>query len=458
MQRLYPSDLRDLLNANKHFSGLYLERIRQLSLVDFVFDFSHGQNLFISLNNHTPFLVFNADLKNFPQGGELHSFAINLRRFLGGKLVALEQPNNDMILALIFELRNNILEKEKMTLFIEFIPRHPQAVLVDNNNRILTAYRYHQEREKDGRFIRAGNKYSLPEKGDFDTSKKSTTKDYLNNYLGENADRIKKQNFRDLYVYLETNIKRLKRLIKNFEKDLEKITDLPSLYYNANLLLTYKPAISGYFVQINDENIEVDPRFDALKNAEILFKRAKKIKKSEEILNQKINQTRERINYLESIESHLQNLNDAGEIYQIYEELNLFKRRDKRQVISKLNPYVISHENIDILFGKNNKQNDYLTFKIAKKTDIFMHIKNMPGSHIIIRDESPSKNVLEFAGMLSLFLAKKVDGEVLFTPIYNIKKGVFPGQVIARKFNTIFLRFNDELNPIFESEIKRFYK
>ena len=125
------------------------------------------------------------------------------------------------------------------------------------------------------------------------------------------------------------------------------------------MLLTYKPAISYYFVQIEGETIEVDPRFDALFNAEILFKKAKKIKKSENILMSKIAETKEKIKYLESIENHLKSLESAGEIFQIYEELGLLKRRDKRQIISKLNPYVITYKDIDILFGKNNKPVSY---------------------------------------------------------------------------------------------------
>ena len=458
MQRLFPNDLQQLINANKHFEGLFLVRIRQLSLVDFVFEFSHGNNLFVSLNSPTPFIVFNADLSDFPEGGELHSFAINLRQFLGGKLVAMNQPNDDMILSLVFEQRNNVLELEEVTLFIELIPRHPQAVLVNNKGRILAAYRYHQERAKDGRFIRGGSKYSLPEKGAFSPQISNAKTDYLQAYLKENRERIKKQNFRDVYVYLETNIKRSKRLIRNYEQDLEKLKELPDLYHKANMLLTYKPAISYYFVQIEGETIEVDPRFDALFNAEILFKKAKKIKKSENILMSKIAETKEKIKYLESIENHLKSLESAGEIFQIYEELGLLKRRDKRQIISKLNPYVITYKDIDILFGKNNKQNDFLTFKIAKKNDTFIHIQNRPGAHIIIRQENPAKDVLEFAGMLCLFLAKQIDGEVMYSPIYNIKKGAFPGQVLTRKYNTFFLRFNDDLKPFFENNIKRFYK
>lgn len=458
MQRLYPLDLQKLRKEHKNFEGLFITRIRQLSLVDYVFEFSHNKNLFVSLNNPAPFVVFNADLKDFPEGGELHSFAIYLRKFLSGKLLAIEQPNEDMTLALVFERKNNILETEKVTLFIELIPHHPQAVLVDENMKIFTAFRHHQERAKDGRFIRGGNNYSLPKKTYFNTPKISAEQDRLSDYLKENHERIKKQNFRDLYVYLEKNIKRLRRLVANYKRDLEKLSRVPNLYHKANLLLTYKPAIYSDFLQIEGEIVEVDPRFDALVNAEIMFKKAKKIKKSEEILQEKIKEAQEKIIYLQGIEKHLEGLESSGEIFQIYEELDLLKRRDKRQIISKLNPYLITYKNIDILFGKNNKQNDYLTFKIANKKDTFMHIQNRPGSHIIIRHENPSKDTLEFAGMLCLFLAKQVDGEIMYTKVNDIKKGAFPGQVLVRSSDTFFLRYKDELSETFKNEIKRYYK
>lgn len=453
---MYPTDLTTLIEKNSDFIGLFLERIRQLSLNDFVFDFNKGKSLFVSLNSMAPFIVFNADLNTFPPGGELHSFAIDLRRFLRGRLTKIYQPNNDMILALEFTGRNSIFETEILTLYLELIPRHPQAVLINEKAEVIAAFRYNNERGKDGRLIRRNVTYELPQAPQKLEDKCNRDYDYLTPYLADFSERIKKQNFRDIYVYLEHNLKRLKRLKQNFESDLLKLENLPVLYEEATALLTEKPAIHADFVEIYGKNIKVDPRYNAIGNAEILFKRAKKIKKSEAILQQKIVETTARILYLEGILRQVGSNDNEAEIYEIYTELNILKPQVKKKVVSKLNPYFLTYQNTLIMFGRNNHQNDHLSFKIAKNNMTFLHIRNHPGAHIIIDSQDPSKSVLEFAGNLALFLSKKEDGEVTYTSVNKIKKGAYPGQVIMREEKTFFLRFNDELRPIFQNEIKRY--
>ncbi len=456
MQRMYPQALEKLLANNLTMTGLFLERIRQFSLVDYVFEFNKRQNIFISLNNEAPFIVFNADLSMFPPGGELHSFAIDLRRFMNGRLVNISQVENDTVLKLEFAKRNNVLEHEIVTLFIELIPRHPQAVLINEARMILAAFRYNHERGKDGRLLRRGTTYKLPLKQET-INVENVEFDYLKNYLATYGERIKKQNYRPLYVYLEHNLKRLKRLVINYRSDLEKLHGLEKLYSDANTLLMEKPPIKGPFVDINGEPIAVDPRYNAITNAELLFKRAKKIKKSEEILQQRIKETTDRINYLTTISEQLPLLHTDEEIKAIYAELSIKEKTTKTKQITKQIPYYLTYENINIMYGKNNIQNDYLTFKIARKNDTFLHIKNRAGSHIVISSDKPSKKVLEFAGKLALFLSRVVDGEISYALVNTIKKGAFPGQVIMRQASTFFVRADETSTKIFQSESKRLF-
>ncbi len=455
MQRMYPLDLKSLLHANSDLTGLFLERIRQLSLVDYVLDFSRGRNLFISLNSATPFIVFDANLSDFPSRGDLHSFAIDLRRFLSGRLINISQPNDDMIIALEFESRNNILEKEITTLYIELIPNHPQAVLVSSQKRILAAFRYNHERGKDGRLIRRGKTFRLPLPLTLKDKDLSHNLPTIDKYLSLYEQRIIRQNYRDLFVYLEHNIKRLNRLILNYQKDLTKLENIPTLYEDANLLLMNKPEIAAESVQINGKIIKVDPRYNAIINADLLFKRAKKLKKSEEILNARINEAQERKNYLIALSLQVQTLKTHEAYLQVYEELGLNKPNVKTHIKSSLFPYFITYKDVRILFGRNNRQNDYLSFKIAKKTDVFMHIRNVPGAHIIIESKEPSHEVLEHAGKLALYLSRKSDGDITYTKVANIKKGPFPGQVLLNKEQTFFVRLKDEEALYFKNNIKR---
>ena len=173
-------------------------------------------------------------------------------------------------------------------------------------------------------------------------------------------------------------------------------------------------------------------------------------------MQSKISEQTTKIHYYEHVLHQLNSTNNTNDIAAIYEELSLNKSPVKKPKIAKLNPYYIVYKGTLIFFGKNNKQNDNLTFKIAKKNDTFMHIRNVPGSHIIINDAKPPKDVLIFAANLALYLSKKPDGDVTYAPVNAIKKGPLPGQVLMRSEQTIFVRYDEKLTNLFTTNIKRF--
>jgi len=105
---------------------------------------------------------------------------------------------------------------------------------------------------------------------------------------------------------------------------------------------------------------------------------------------------------------------------------------------------VVSSDGFEIFIGRNNKQNDRLTMKTARHEDIWLHVKDFPGSHVIIRTEGrqvPDSTLEEAAGYAAWFSkarsAPKV--EVDYTPVRNVKKpsGAKPGMVIYVNYKTI---------------------
>ncbi len=122
----------------------------------------------------------------------------------------------------------------------------------------------------------------------------------------------------------------------------------------------------------------------------------------------------------------------------------------KRKIIRKfknIKPlHFISSDGIDIYVGKNNIQNDYLTLKFASNHDIWMHTKNIPGSHVIVKNfqgNVPEKT-LEEAATLAAFYSKSKDSTkvpVDYTEVKNVHKpnGAKPGMVIYYTNKTIFI-------------------
>ena len=104
---------------------------------------------------------------------------------------------------------------------------------------------------------------------------------------------------------------------------------------------------------------------------------------------------------------------------------------------------MVSSDGIDIYIGKNNFQNDYLTLKFADKRDIWMHTKNIPGSHVIVKNNGniPDKTLEEAAALAAYYSKAKesVLAAVDYTEVKNVKKpsGAKPGMVIYLTNKTI---------------------
>ena len=111
----------------------------------------------------------------------------------------------------------------------------------------------------------------------------------------------------------------------------------------------------------------------------------------------------------------------------------------------------VSSDGFDIFVGKNNRQNDYLTLKLAKKQDIWFHTKTIPGSHTVIsagNGEVPESTLRE-AAMLAAYHSKARNSQnvpVDYTVIKNVKKpsGAKPGMVIYVDYNTVYVTPDEE--------------
>ena len=165
-----------------------------------------------------------------------------------------------------------------------------------------------------------------------------------------------------------------------------------------------------------------------MENANDNYNYYKKAKRSIGHLEEQIAIANDKISYFETLANQLESSNDLdlkGIEFELIENgyINkkiLKKQTSKSQGMSK--PYYIVLDNVKIGFGKNNFQNNYLTFSLAKPNYYFLHVKDKPGSHVIIFDENPSKHVIELAASIALINSNMEDGEVQFTKKRNVKK------------------------------------
>lgn len=189
----------------------------------------------------------------------------------------------------------------------------------------------------------------------------------------------------------------------------------------------------NYYSQ-NEEYITIplDEDLTPSENVQRYFKRYNKLKKTEEAaLEQQKNNDAE-TEYLQSVLTNIKNSDNYYEIEEIRRELletgyiKFKKAAVKSKKVQSKPLHFKSSEGADIYVGKNNIQNDFLTLKFAEKHDIWMHTKNIPGSHVIIKNTiNFTEKTLEEAATLAAFYSKAKDSTkvpVDYTEVKNVKK------------------------------------
>ena len=199
-------------------------------------------------------------------------------------------------------------------------------------------------------------------------------------------------------------------------------------------------------------DIPLNPGHSPSKNAQDYFKKYGKSKTAIKEKTRQIEETQKDLTYLESVQTSLQNIESEEEVEIIRQELietgyvRKTKAKEKPRKI-KISPlkYVTS-SGLEILVGRNNKENDELTLKLADKTDIWLHTKDIPGSHVIIRTggKEVSDGDLYTAASIAAWHSKaRNSGQVPvdYTKVRHVKKpsGAKPGMVIFTDNRTLYV-------------------
>lgn len=146
-------------------------------------------------------------------------------------------------------------------------------------------------------------------------------------------------------------------------------------------------------------------------------------------------------------------IDDLEDIRIELEDARIIKRKvsNKKKQTSKSKPYhYITDNSCDIYVGKNSKQNDYITLKLANKDDYWFHIKDLPGSHVILRNENVDTIDIEIAAYLAAVNSSadnygKIDIDYTRKKNVNKAKGAKPGMVYYTDFKTITVDLNNDL-------------
>ena len=198
--------------------------------------------------------------------------------------------------------------------------------------------------------------------------------------------------------------------------------------------------------------IPISPILSPQQNASKFYKDYTRMKNAERELTHQMELGRQELQYLQSVQDELNRAQTEQELEEIRQELHAggYVRLDsakKRMRQGKLSPMRFeSTDGYPIYVGRNNRQNDELTFKLARKDDIWLHAQKVHGSHVIIScgGTKPPDDTITQAAQLAAHYAETVGGQnipVDVTPVKQVKKisGAKPGMVIYHTYNTVIV-------------------
>ena len=282
-------------------------------------------------------------------------------------------------------------------------------------------------------------------------------------YEKANRDRVKQQ-AHDVERLLKTELEKNQLKRNRLNEDLAATGRAEELQKYGELLTTYlfqleKGMRVATVVDYYDEDgatieIPLDPLKTPNENAQRYYKRYNKLKVAKVEVQKQIELNDAEIAYLETLVAQL-DVASPADIVEIREELAdggyLRQKRQKKKANPKISlEAYTSSTGTDFFVGKNNTQNDHLTFKFARRDEIWLHVKDIPGSHVIIRSDEPDETTLLEAATVAAYFSKARASSgvpVDYTKARFVKKpsGAKPGFVIYTDQQTVYVTPDETL-------------
>lgn len=272
----------------------------------------------------------------------------------------------------------------------------------------------------------------------------------LDNYYQQKAQQDRSKELAGQVIkVIKNELKKDRRKVKKLNKELDDANKADQYRTRGEILITYlgklKPGMDSITLpNFYDDNkplkISLSPELSPSRNAQKYFTKYDKLKASVAHVNEQLKLANAEIDYFENIQNQIELASpaDIQEIRLELQEEGYIKRKHKgkkqRKVRASKPEQFHTSDGTTVLVGKNNLQNDRLSFKTANKNEIWLHVKDIPGSHVVIRDTNPSDETILEAAQLAAYFSKGRDSDnvpVDYLPVKRLRKpnGAKPGFV-----------------------------
>lgn len=407
-------------------------------------------------------------------------FCTLLRKHLSGAVLTdIAQPGGDRVLSFTFSAFDDLGRETPETLVVEMIPGKTNIILIGSDGLIVDCA-YHRDYEADlYRRLSPGMIYRFPlqpegfiqpaGEGAFHSKAFSTLSAFLDAYYSvQEKEEVYRRRSKELRTALSSAEKRIRKKIGAQKIELQHTAGRDEIRKQADLITA-----NIYRLKRGDEalicedyyapgcphiTISLDPLLTPQANAAKLYKQYNKLKTAESYLTSLIAKGEAQLDYIASVREELDRAASDRDIADIRGELiSAGVLRDRRRKSAKKEApqkplAMCTEDGFDVLAGRNNIQNDELTFRVAHKNDLWFHVKAIHGSHVILRcgNAMPSARAVEQAAAFAVKNSRGRDSEnvpVDYTRVRYVKKpaGALPGKVIYTDYETIYIRAWREL-------------
>lgn len=272
-------------------------------------------------------------------------------------------------------------------------------------------------------------------------------------YENDEKERIKNISD-DLFKIVKRQIKHFETKTNKLNDSLLEATNMQTYKEYGDLLYTYpelnKKGLST--IDITDFNnqtttIKLDPKYSIKDNANRYYKEYQKKRKGKVFIEEQLEIANRELEYFNSLNDQL-SIANYSDALDIKDELNKYGYLKKQSIKNikkkKINLYQVQVDEYTITFGKNNIQNDYLTFEYAKPNYTWFHAKDFHGCHLVVDSDNPNEKILRICANLSSYYSKgrySSSVPVNYTLVKNVKKikGYKPGFVSIKNYKTIYI-------------------
>jgi predicted ribosome quality control (RQC) complex YloA/Tae2 family protein len=446
-------------------AGRFLGRLFQLTSLSFAFDLGlKGCFLFISAEPSSPrFYLIRRRSKDLEKAsiGLSHFGQIVKSQLGGGQLVGCTKDPGERVVRLTFNVVDDLGQIHFRRLVAQLTGRAANLLILDELNRVKTTLRFPK-----GAGQSPGEYYLTPPA---QPAQKRAEPVEITDSPSEAADQFfqkldEEKSFDSriiaLNVQLQRRLDQKIKLLANLENDLATHGDAEKHKRAGDLLLANlstatrennKTRITDFYSEGTPTiELEIDPTLSLQDAAAQFFRRYAKAKRAGIETTQRIQALRQEIDLLRQQQNHLQQVAENRDPKSL-EEFDKSEKKPHRQIEPKAEKQIpgvrryLSTDGYEILVGRGARDNDHLTFRIARPNDLWLHAGDYPGSHVVIRNptrkEIPQRTVIEAAQLAGRFSQASEDARVVIhyteRKFLSKPKGAAPGLVRLSKFKSM---------------------